>query len=69
MNGRLKIKSNDTGLLGSVIEIDGKKFPITDITLSGNITENVWKVEASFYAKGVDIDLVAEIKSMKKKES
>ncbi|KKL93211.1 hypothetical protein LCGC14_1876890, partial [marine sediment metagenome] len=36
MNGRLTIKSDSTSLVGSVIKIDGKEFPVTDIVISGN---------------------------------
>ena len=67
MNGRLKIKSKEK-LFGSIIEIDGKEFPVTDITITGNVNESVWKVNASFWAKGLDLDIIAKIE-LEKKES
>ena len=62
MNGRLKIKSDDKNVCFSTIEIDGKVFPVTDITISGNVVgSNIWKVSAGFWVKDLDIDLIADI--------
>ena len=62
MNGRLEIKSDSPSFLGSTIKIDGKEFPVTDIEISGFV-DGVWTVQATFYIKGLDVDLVADIKA------
>ena len=68
MNGKLTVKSDSPRFFGTTVLIDGKKFPVTDMKISGNIKDNIWKIEASFWVKSLDIDLIADI-YLEKKES
>lgn len=58
MNGnKLLIRSDNTLFQGSRIELNGKSFPVTKLTLKGDI-HNAWKCKAEFFVKGgIDIDV------------
>ncbi|HDY88176.1 MAG TPA: hypothetical protein ENH82_08700 [bacterium] len=57
MNGKLTIKADSPRVGGSRIFIDDKEFPVTDITISGNVKDDIWKVSMSIWTKGLDIEL------------
>ncbi len=57
MNGKLTIKADSPRVGGSRIFIGDKEFPVTDITISGNVKDDIWKVSMSIWTKGLDIEL------------
>ncbi len=57
MNGKLTIKADSPRVGGSRIFIGDQEFGVTDITISGNIRDDVWKVDMSIYVKSLDIEL------------
>ena len=64
MNGKLKILSDRKNVIGSTIELNGQPFPVKNITITGNVQDNVWEVRAEFFSDGLDIDIEGNVKKM-----